>query len=607
MKECDLVMKGGITSGIVYPPAILELKEEYRFKNIGGASVGAIAAVVTAAAEFGRQKGTGGFGPLDEVSRDLRKPGFVQSLFQPRRELRSIHGMLIEATSGSKAAALRIAMVLLRTQWLAAIVFGGAWIAAIWWAVASGHWPALLVGGLLWLLVAVPIVLQLPLSPKARGIFALLSPLGYVLWPILGVLVWTIARSVRALYGPQTRFGICTGMPSGSGDAPALTPWLHEKIQQSAGVTAPLTFGDLEQVDVRLKVMSTDLSLARPLTLPNAIADYAFNEQEMRELFPPDVVDHLVASSDPTSDPGLNLRRLRRPADLPVLVGFRLSMSFPALFTAVPMWGIGPRTGGPGSSPATVQHWLSDGGIGSNFPIHFFDAWFPSRPTFGLNLGSYPQTPEGTTVAGAEEFDLPTDPTTEPELPWVQVKSAFAYGKQIIDTMENWRDTLQAELPGFRERVCRINLGAGEGGLNIGMRKEAIENLIRKGRTAGHALAHEFDWPQHRFTRYVLMMQMLQRRLIGETDRASGTWIQGAGRTFSSYAERLAAGDPEVKYHWGRDPTWCATASAQTVELLRRAAGWVPPPNGNGPPGVDLLDGGDPPIPRGVMRIVPPI
>ena len=356
--------------------------------------------------------------------------------------------------------------------------------------IVIGTWLALLVGGLLWLLVIVPVVLQLPLSPKVRGILALLSPLGYVLWPILGVLVWTIARSVRALYGPQTRFGICTGMPSGSGDTLALTPWLHEKIQQSAGVTAPLTFGDLEEVDVRLKVMSTDLSLARPLTLPNSIADYAFNEQEMRELFPPDVVDHLVASSDPTSDPGLNLRRLRRPADLPVLVGFRLSMSFPALFTAVPMWGIGPRTGGPESSPATVQHWLSDGGIGSNFPIHFFDSWFPSRPTFGLNLGSYPQTPEGT-VADAEPVDLPDDPTSEPELAWVQVKSAFAYGKQIIDTMENWRDTLQAELPGFRERVCRINLGAGEGGLNIGMGKDAIENLIRKGRTAGHALAHD--------------------------------------------------------------------------------------------------------------------
>ena len=35
---CDLVMKGGITSGVVYPPAICALAKEYRFKNIGGTS-----------------------------------------------------------------------------------------------------------------------------------------------------------------------------------------------------------------------------------------------------------------------------------------------------------------------------------------------------------------------------------------------------------------------------------------------------------------------------------------------------------------------------------------------------------------------------------------
>ena len=53
-KPCDLVMKGGITSGIVYPPAVLKLKDRYRFRCIGGASVGAIAAAGAAAAEMGR-------------------------------------------------------------------------------------------------------------------------------------------------------------------------------------------------------------------------------------------------------------------------------------------------------------------------------------------------------------------------------------------------------------------------------------------------------------------------------------------------------------------------------------------------------------------------
>jgi hypothetical protein len=48
-RYCDIVMKGGITSGVVYPPAVVELSKTYTFKNIGGTSAGAIAAAVTAA------------------------------------------------------------------------------------------------------------------------------------------------------------------------------------------------------------------------------------------------------------------------------------------------------------------------------------------------------------------------------------------------------------------------------------------------------------------------------------------------------------------------------------------------------------------------------
>jgi predicted acylesterase/phospholipase RssA len=54
LHRCDLVMKGGITSGIVYPPAIIEIATRYRFVNVGGTSAGAIAAAAAAAAEYGR-------------------------------------------------------------------------------------------------------------------------------------------------------------------------------------------------------------------------------------------------------------------------------------------------------------------------------------------------------------------------------------------------------------------------------------------------------------------------------------------------------------------------------------------------------------------------
>src|SRR5262245_56305968 len=88
--ECDLILKGGVTSGVLYPPAVLRLAEAFRFRSIGGASAGAIAAALTAAAEFGRQtfrEGTppagAGFDGLDELCRELARPGFIQARLKP--------------------------------------------------------------------------------------------------------------------------------------------------------------------------------------------------------------------------------------------------------------------------------------------------------------------------------------------------------------------------------------------------------------------------------------------------------------------------------------------------------------------------------------------
>jgi hypothetical protein len=55
--DCDIVMAGGVTSGIIYPGAVAMIARRYSFHCIGGTSVGAIAAAVTAAAEYGRRTG----------------------------------------------------------------------------------------------------------------------------------------------------------------------------------------------------------------------------------------------------------------------------------------------------------------------------------------------------------------------------------------------------------------------------------------------------------------------------------------------------------------------------------------------------------------------
>ena len=71
--ECDVIMKGGITSGMIYPGAVCELAKAYRLRSIGGASAGAIAAAAAAAAECGRA--TGGFELLDQLPHDLTVDG----------------------------------------------------------------------------------------------------------------------------------------------------------------------------------------------------------------------------------------------------------------------------------------------------------------------------------------------------------------------------------------------------------------------------------------------------------------------------------------------------------------------------------------------------
>src|SRR5260370_9772964 len=69
-KICDIVLKGGITSGVGYPLALVSLAEKYRFSNIGGTSAGAMAAVAGAAAEDGRHIENSDLRRLGRVSRD---------------------------------------------------------------------------------------------------------------------------------------------------------------------------------------------------------------------------------------------------------------------------------------------------------------------------------------------------------------------------------------------------------------------------------------------------------------------------------------------------------------------------------------------------------
>src|SRR3954468_14993300 len=89
--ECDLVMKGGITSGVVYPLAVCELATVYRLRSVGGSSAGAIAAAAAACAGLGGA--TGGFEKLAALPQQLTAPvegenSRLFTLFQPQPTMR---------------------------------------------------------------------------------------------------------------------------------------------------------------------------------------------------------------------------------------------------------------------------------------------------------------------------------------------------------------------------------------------------------------------------------------------------------------------------------------------------------------------------------------
>ncbi|HEY1250818.1 MAG TPA: hypothetical protein VGH97_06485, partial [Thermoanaerobaculia bacterium] len=101
-RHCDVIMKGGITSGVVYPKAGVELAARYTLKSIGGTSAGAIAAGFFAAAERRRSVGGSAKGFEDLRGYPEKFAGkvdgnvsFLQALFRPRPETRRLFDLLI--------------------------------------------------------------------------------------------------------------------------------------------------------------------------------------------------------------------------------------------------------------------------------------------------------------------------------------------------------------------------------------------------------------------------------------------------------------------------------------------------------------------------------
>lgn len=243
---------------------------------------------------------------------------------------------------------------------------------------------------------------------------------------------------------------------------------------------------------INLALMSTDLTAGKAYRLPFPPADrdeerWQFCEKCLDGVLPDRVIEQLKRPGPEqleaaptvwgcTRHSDVRLRWLPEPWDTPVIVAARISLALPGLISAVPLHKQGRL------------HWLSDGGITSNFPIHFFDTLLPKWPTFGLNLEHH----DGS-VEEADEVFLSKQDASGPVEQWTEVgKGVNAFAGRIFETFLGWRDTMQAALPGFRGRIAHIRQTRGEGGTNLFMTPETIASLALRGHKAGEALKHRF-------------------------------------------------------------------------------------------------------------------
>jgi predicted acylesterase/phospholipase RssA len=552
---------------------VLAMKDHYRFVQIGGSSAGAVAAALSAAAEYARDNDAteDGFTRLNDVRLALQEPGLLKQLFQPTRQARPVMDLLLASQGGRTlpSRAARGIWQLFRRLWLPVALEASAIFCLVALAIgdAGGTWRALRPAG--W---------------AALGAILLVTVVsGFA----LTTTVWA-ARLVTT-HIPASYFGLCMGKAKPGSGCPALTEWLHEQIKYISGeLENPLTFADLAAKGVTLRVMTTDLARARPVRMPYDGDDYWFAPTELAALFPDEVIDYLQRECPESRPAGGNVPELRRLPDsrLPIIVAVRMSLAFPGLLAAVPLWTI--VDGRP------VRHWFSDGGISSNFPMHLFDAWVPIRPSFGLNIVPASMVEKEPETAKQAVQRRPDEP---PPLRRARIRRTIDFVGQIIDTMQNWRDAMQGELPQFRDRITDIELSPGEGGKNLVMPPEVIKRIDRKGRHAGETFT-QFDWPSHQLRRYAWAMRTLQRNLR----HAPPGRPTGLSDAFTAdFQQWLSQRTPGVKRPLDRPPQWYEPAATATRKLLRDADAWFEHAK-------DLsFDVGAESQPASVMRITPDI
>ncbi|SDT15340.1 Patatin-like phospholipase [Friedmanniella luteola] len=336
-----------------------------------------------------------------------------------------------------------------------------------------------------------------------------------------------------------------------------LVDWLDRCLRELAGTSEVLRFGHLwdaryaaagerpaalaaaldragaepDHRMVNLELMASELVHRVPyrFPLPPGGEQLYVSRGELTGVFPADVVDALTAGPPLRGGRDLDsgallgdLHPLPAAADLPVVFAVRISLAFPGLFEALHLYraaapvavrddfgGALRHTGtrlrypaGPADGPGSTwvqELWFTDGGVTSNFPIHFFDSVLPRWPTVGINLGAHPRG------FGHQDVYLPSDQQASHGVPAPMGAGLLGFLAAVVDTARTWRDTAQTFLPASKGRVAWVRQRPDEGGSNLFMPRDRIAALALRGAVAGARLRRRFaadgQWQRHQWLR----------------------------------------------------------------------------------------------------------
>lgn len=530
---CDIVMKGGITSGIVYPAAVFEIAKDFVFKNVGGTSAGAIAAALTAAAERRRARdgSTAGFERVAAIPGYLASEHRLYRLFAPNAATRSLYRTVVSLFGRPRFA----------PAWLA------KWCGLVW------AYPVASVLGALAGLLLLAAVLRAPHS----GILFAVDLVAASIAIVAGITIGIVAALVRDVLTevPKNAYGLVTGVDDADRSSQAaLCTWLTRELELTAGLEPdeiPLTFGMLwdakrdaeapalqakpAEPDVNLEMITTNVTWGRPYQFPLDLTLF-FDPQELLRFFPDHVVEWMKRrprAPRNAKERGLfetwargGKLPLPLPADLPVIVATRMSLAFPVLLSAVPLYGADFSQPAPdGGVPELECCWFSDGGISSNFPIALFDSPLPRWPTFAINLAPFhPAHPRSSDEVA--NVHMPQDNSGGSYPSFSRFGALPGFLSAVFGAMQNWNDNTLTRLPGYRDRIVTVYLAEDEGGLNLDMPQDVLERLRLRGAAAGALIAGRFktpsllpsgagtmDWENHRWLRFRSTMGALRGHL----------------------------------------------------------------------------------------------